>query len=235
MLTRRTFLSATAVGASAIALGGRASAATSGGRAPIHFHVLRPSEYDGAAMQRILDGPAANKQVFLWASTTTIVPGVASLYLHMQNSLNAFAFSQPQDGGPGMAVAAVLLGPAIVFGLSDDMWRRYGFGAALKLDPVNTYYRASSSLDPAADPDDPNGMYQDWSAQAVQRRGGSFMLCHNAMTAVAGLFAQGMGKDPRAVLSDFERNTLPGFLVVPAGVAAVQAAQLKGWKLFPVG
>jgi hypothetical protein len=60
------------------------------------------------------------------------------------------------------------------------------------------------------------------------------MVCHNAMTAVAGLIAQGAGLQPHDVLSDFEHNILPGFHVVPAGVAATQLAIQHGWSPYTI-
>jgi intracellular sulfur oxidation DsrE/DsrF family protein len=68
----------------------------------------------------------------------------------------------------------------------------------------------------------------------LMKRGASFMVCHNATTAFAGMLGQGVGVDPKSALADFVANMLPGFLMVPAGVAAVQAAQTNGWKLFPI-
>jgi len=58
------------------------------------------------------------------------------------------------------------------------------------------------------------------------------MVCHNAMTFVASVVAGKTGQSTQAVLTDFEGHVLPGFQVVPAGVAAVQLAQQHGWTLF---
>ena len=59
---------------------------------------------------------------------------------------------------------------------------RCGFSLA----PTNVYYRATS-LKETGNPDDLDSIYQDPSAQAVMARGGAFMVCHNALTVVAGL------------------------------------------------
>lgn len=201
-------------------------------RVPLHFHVLRAGEYDHAAMLAKLTTSNPRKQVFQSVSPLVIVPGVASVYLHMQNSMNAFEFSMPSGGH--LDTLAIFTGPSITFALNDAMWKKYGIGDALKLAPTNIYYHATSSLNASASPDDPNGLYQDWSAQAVLHRGGALMVCHNAMTAVAGLFAMKSGSSPAAVLADFKKNVLPGFQIVPAGVAATQLAQQHGWCIYPV-
>lgn len=233
-LSRKHFVTAAALGVSAAALRGNADAAApSDQRVPIHFHVLKPNEYNHGLMLKKLSTSNKNKQVFQSVSPLVIAPGVASLYLHMQNSLNAYQFSFGM--GPGsLSTLGVLIGPSIVFALNDATWKKYNIGGALNLAATNIYYRATSNLKTSASADDPNGMYQDWSAQAIMKRGGMFMVCHNAATAVAASFAQKSGKSPQAVLSDFVKNLLPGFQLVPAGVGAVQAAQELGWKIYPI-
>jgi len=54
------------------------------------------------------------------------------------------------------------------------------------------------------------------------------------MTAVAMLVAMKTKSKTETVLADWEKNVLPGFQIVPAGVAAVQQAQENGWKLFSI-
>lgn len=235
-LSRKHFLSATAFGMSAAALANMGSAADAAvERAPISFQVLKPGEYDKAAMTAKLTINSAHKQVFQSVVPLIIAPGIASLYMHMQNSMNAYQFSL---GLGNLSTLGVLIGPSIVLGLNDAMWKKYGFGTGLGKDlglaTSNVYYLASSNLDPSADPDDPKGMYQDWSAQAVLKRGGQFFVCHNAMTGVAMLLAMKMNGDPKTILADWEKNLLPGFQMVPAGVAAMQQAQENGWKPFSI-
>lgn len=231
-LSRKQFVSAAALGVSAAAVGLEPLTAKAQSRAPVHFHILTSSEYDNAGMMRVLNGGGANKQVFQSVDPLLIAPGIASLYMHMQNSMNAYQFSL---GAGHLSTLGVILGPSIVLALNDSVWKKYGFGSAFKLADTNAYYAASSNLDLNASADDPNGIYQDWSAQAVMKRGGNFFVCHNAMTGVAAVIASKVsGATPASVLSDFEKNVLPGFIVVPAGVASVQQAQETGWKPFPI-
>jgi intracellular sulfur oxidation DsrE/DsrF family protein len=229
-ISRKQFVTAAALGVSSVALDSGSTMA-SAEPAALHFHVLLPNEYDRAQMLATIRVNKPSKQTFQSVSPIAI-GGVASLYLHMQNSLNAYEFSYGL--GPGtLATLGVLTGPSIVYALNDAMWVKYGFGAALKLAPTNVYY-AAKSLRENGSPDDPTSIYQDWSAQAVLRRGGAFMVCHNAMTAVAGLFAQKSGGSSQNVLDDFTKNVLPGFQIVPAGVAATQLALENGWHPYPV-
>lgn len=234
--SRKHFLSAAAVGVSAAALAESTSPAGAAvERAPVHFHILTQSEYDHAAMMQTLTVASDHKQVFQSVSPDIIAPGIASLYIHMQNALNAYQFSL---GLGNLSVLGVLIGPSIAFALNDAMWTKYNFATAFGKDnplaSTNVYYTASSNLDLSAKPDDPNGIYQDWSAQAVLKRGGKFFVCHNATTGIASLIAMARKLDPQAVIADFEKNLLPGFQMIPAGVAAVQQAQENGWKLYPI-
>jgi hypothetical protein len=233
-VSRKMFLSTSAVAATAALLADDQRAiAAAPGAGGIHFHVLQPNEYDRASMMKTITTASPHKQVFQSVSPILITPTVASVYLHMQNAMNGYQYSLGY--GPGsLATLAVFIGPSIVFGLNDAMWKKYNIGTALNLASTNTYYKATSNLDPSATPDDPNGMYQDWSAEAVLKRGGSFMVCHNATTAVAALFASKTGGTPQAVLAEFKQNMLPGFMLVPAGVTAVQLAQENGWKVYPI-
>ena len=232
--SRKAFLSTTAAGAYAagvVAASGPARAA--GDRAPIHFHIVKPSEFDSAAMLQKLSVDSPNKQVFQSVDPIVLAPGIASLFLHMQNSMNAYEFSL---GLGKLTTLGVLIGPSIVLGLNDAMWAKYNFAKNLgisDLAPNNAYYKAGS-LEGGSDPDAPNNIYQDWSAEAVIKRGGQFFVCHNATTAMAFVVSMKMGLKPEAVLDEFSKNLLPGFQMVPAGVAAVNQAQQHGWCIYPI-
>jgi intracellular sulfur oxidation DsrE/DsrF family protein/uncharacterized protein YaiE (UPF0345 family) len=229
-LSRKQFVSATALGISAAAIGLETTAEAQ--RAPVSFHILKPTQYDRAAMLRTLKGGGAHKQVFQSVSPLVAAPGIASLYIHMQNSMNAYQFSLVTSK---LSTLGVVLGSSIILALNDNAWTKYGIGQAFNVDATNDYYKATSNLNLSAAPDDPNGVYQDWSAQAVLKRGGRFFVCHNAMTAVAFVLSSKMpGTTLAGILADFEKSVLPGFLVVPAGVAAIQQAQEYGWKPFPI-
>lgn len=234
-ISRKNFVGAAALGLSAASLSKvtPALAQDSDERTPLHFHILKQHEFDHAQMLQTLTLAKPHKQVFQNSINLLLVPGVAQLYIHMQNSMNAHEFSMGFGRG-SLATLGVLMGPAVVLALNDAVWKKYGIGNAFKLASTNMYYKATSNLKLTGSPDDPSSVYQDWSAQAVMARGGKFMVCHNAMTAVAAMTAQKAGSTPQAVLADFEKGVLPGFQVVPAGVAAVQLAQQHGYTLFAV-
>src|SRR5271163_1028290 len=98
----------------------------------VHFPVLKPSEYDEKKMWAELKTKKPHKAVYQSAEPKLIIPGLASLYIHMQNSLNAGEFSFGWGKG-NVAVAAVLYGPSFILALNDAMWAKYNFGATFGL------------------------------------------------------------------------------------------------------
>jgi len=155
-----------------------------------------------------------------------------SLFEHMQLAMNGYDFSLKRGSGT-LATLGVLVGDAVVLGLNDAMWQKYNVGRHFNTTKNNVFYHAKSNLDPNASPNDPAGLYQDHSAQAVLKRGGSFMVCHNALTGRARTLAAQIGINPEAALNEMSHNLLPGFMLVAAGVTAVQLAQENGWKFYP--
>jgi intracellular sulfur oxidation DsrE/DsrF family protein len=208
--------------------------------AAVHFPVLKPSEYDEKKMWAELKTKKPHKAIYQSAEPKLIIPGLASLYIHMQNSFNAGEFSFGWGKG-NVAVGAVLYGPSIILALNDAMWAKYPFGAAFgmkdasgKPETANVYYKAQTSMSFDGDPGAGGNVYQDWSAEACLKRGAVFMVCNNALNAFAGMMAMQMGVDPKATVAEWRANIVPGFMVVPAGVGALQAAMETGWKMLPL-
>ena len=245
IIERKGFLSAILfVLTSAVASCAGRPVADSKGERFQFYRVLSPKEYDYQAMMAVIRNPTPHKQVFMASSTpgqaegalhllhVALKPDVSALFQHMQLAMNGYNFSL-ESRGESLATLGVLSGSAVVLGLNDKMWEKYDIGRNFSLPKTNQYYRATSNLDPNASPNDPAGLYQDWSAQAVIARGGSFMVCHNALTNVANGIARSGNMPTQDAVEDMAQNLLPGFMLVPAGVTAVQLAQEHGWRLYP--
>ena len=249
-MTRASFLRHTLAAAGALALTGTKASAEDAAAKPaappppppsaVHFPVLKPSEYDEKKMWAELKTKKAHKIVYQSVEPHLIVPGLASLYIHMQNSLNACEFSFGWSKGT-VGVAAVLYGPSIVLALNDAMWAKYKFGATFGLkdasgkpETANVYYKAQTTMSFDGDPGAGGNVYQDWSGEACLKRGALFMVCNNALNAFSGMMAMGMGLDPKAAMAEWKASLLPGFMIVPAGVGALQAAMENGWKMLPL-
>lgn len=232
---RRTFVSGTVLATAALAAcrPGHAGGEAAGPRSEF-YKVLSPDEYDERAMMAVLTIDHPHKQVF--SASEFLVqngPNYGVLFAHMQFAMNGYDFSLGGKRGP-LATLGVMSGLATLLALNDAVWTKYEIGRIFDAPSTNVYWPAKSALDPSVSPNDPNGLYQDLSAEAVRKRGGAFMVCHNALTKVAMRCASKNGNDGKAVLSDFMDNLQPGCLLVPSGVTAVQLAQEYGWKLYTV-
>ena len=64
--------------------------------------------------------------------------------------------------------------------------------------------------------------------ESLQKRGATFILCNDALTIFSGMLAQARGLDAKVVYEDMKANVLPGVVVVPAMVIAIEQAQAAG-------
>ena len=180
--------------------------------------------------------PFRHKQLF-----TSPRANNGAIFAYMRNSLNGYQFGWSE--GPGtLHAAAVLNGLGVAQGVDDEMWARYGLGALLARngDPVKApgADRLNPWLHPAGqyvrDDADPNAPFnQDVSIGTLLRRGATFYVCNNALRALATKIVEaGAGKDVESVHADLRRNLIPGALLVPAGVTAIDALQQEHFTLY---
>jgi hypothetical protein len=207
MATRRDFLGASAVAAAAFPL---------------------------ARFQDALNAPFQHRQVF--GAHGIDGAGVLS---QMKNSLNAYEFDLGE--GPGtLHVAAVFYGGASPLGVDDAAWTTYRLAKALAArgDDVSwiepdaqgsPVARPRRPFDPLARPGDPLHPSADGSIEGLTKRGASFFVCNNALMGLATFLATsspfGGGRGVDAILADLQAHLAPGAILVPAGVAALNAAQ----------
>ncbi len=193
--------------------------------------VERRANFDEAAFARLLGRPADIRQLF---EAVSFKPG---MFANVKNSLNGlhFGFGYAPDR---IAVAIAGHGPSAAFGYNDYIWQKYKIGEffGVKDDAgntvaSNTWLKAKSTFDPAADPDDDTGMYQDTSIETLQKRGVVMLTCHTAVEEQSralvrrGLAPAGMtGTD---VASDILSHLIPGSVVVPSMVGTVAVLQAK--------
>jgi intracellular sulfur oxidation DsrE/DsrF family protein len=229
MIGRRDFLSATGA---AVAVAGAPPAAT---------HAAAPGRWDRTAFEAILARPCRHRQVFASAGLE------GGLVLHyMENSLQAYA--EGFGEGPGtLHAAAVLYGRSLVVVLQDAMWTKYRL-AALLSEPsehrglggdakayvgrvegmVNTLLHGGHADDDAA----ARNPYGTRLAPLVTR-GASFFVCNNALRNFS-VFVAAETPDTTAtsIHDDLAEHLLGGAMIVPAGVAALNAAQEARFTLF---
>jgi hypothetical protein len=117
---------------------------------------------------------------------------------------------------------------SILFGFNDAMWAKYNMGVALKFNDHKTGQPATRNVW-RTDPQILGMMVAaPASIESLQKRGALFLLCNNALNLWAGILAQANKAEAPAVLADLKANMLPGVVLVPGMVVAIQQIQDKG-------
>lgn len=140
-----------------------------------------------------------------------------------------------------LGVILVLRHMSTPFGFNDAVWAKYGhaIAAQLKLEgeqairavqgnPLLTAVpdeRPAKAAKPAK-PDDDDGPV---TLAALAARGARFAVCGMATMGMAAQLAKKTGKDAKAVESELKANLIPGAVIVPAGIVAVDRAQEHGY------
>lgn len=156
--------------------------------------------------------------------------------IHIYNYINTYKTAY---GEPNAAVNAVgtLYGPpgetaSIPLGWNDAMWEKYKIGELFKMtDPAtklpatrNLYFRPR-----AGDPVLANGAFAIAGIESLQRMGAVFLMCNNAfMMWVSWLSGSGSKGNPSQIERELRANLLPGVVMVPAMVIAIEKAQEAG-------
>lgn len=168
-----------------------------------------------------LDGlTAPNRQFFDMPVVDDGLPLV-----HIVNYLNTY------NSAYGVADADInaiggLYGYTTLFAANDAMWAKYRIGELLDV-------KDKAGAHPTANPwrTSVHALGMDLpgaSIEALQKRGTLFILCNNALNFFIGQVASVRGLDAAAVGADIRANLLPGVVIVPAMVIAIQKAQDKG-------
>lgn len=145
--------------------------------------------------------------------------------VHMLNYLNTYntAYNVPDSD---INQVGTFYGSTTLVAANDAMWAKYRIGELLDQrgpdgshwtrNPWRTEVHAlGMAIAPA-------------SLEALQRRGTLFIVCNNALGFFFGAIAQARGADRAAVEADIRANLLPGVVVVPAMVIAIERAQARG-------
>jgi intracellular sulfur oxidation DsrE/DsrF family protein len=206
----------------------RAADAIPGGT---HF-VERRADFDMAAFESAVDRPGVQvRQVW---ETVAFHPQVLG---NIKNSLNGLQFGFGHAPSQ-IAMVVAAHGPSGAYNYTDEIWTKYRIGEAFNLKDAqgnavtsNVFLKPAKALAAGADPDDPNGIYQDTSIETLQSRGVVWLTCHTAVeeqarTLVKGGFAPS-GMTANDVAADILTHLIPGTHVVPAMVAAIAVLQSR--------
>jgi len=174
-----------------------------------------------AEQDRWLDGlRASHRTLFDFPNSAGGLPAV-----HMLNYLNTYntAYGVPDAD---INVVGTFYGGTTLLAANDAMWAKYRLGELLNetdpegrpwtRNPWRAVVHAEGLALPAA------------SIEALQRRGVLFIACNNALTFFYDLIAEARQLDAATVGADIRANLLPGVVVVPAMVIAIEKAQGRG-------
>jgi intracellular sulfur oxidation DsrE/DsrF family protein len=168
------------------------------------------SKFDRAVFEQRLRLPFPHRQAF---ASAQVADGAVLGFMY--NSLNAYETGFGE--GPGtLHAAAVFYHTGVALALDDDAWRSYDLAEVVRRSgdrvtqssPGNPFVRAP----------------QGWAFADLQRRHASFFVCQNALTDLA--------RRAGTSLDELNAHVLPGMMVVPAGVAAINALQEERFTLF---
>jgi hypothetical protein len=224
-MNRSSFLAASATLAAATGAAPALAQAVPGGT---HF-VERKADFDEKAFAAAVGRAAEIRQ--LWEAVA-FKPGI---WNNVKNALNGlqFGFGYAADS---IAMAFCAHGPSEAYVYSDYVWQKYQIGSYFGLkndagDPItsNVFLARKNPIDSSANPDDPSGIYQDTSIQALQGRGLLMLACHTAIEEQArGIIKKGLapaGASATDVADDILTHLIPGTIVVPSMVATIAVLQ----------
>jgi hypothetical protein len=113
---------------------------------------------------------------------------------------------------------------AMPLALPDEMWSKYKIGEAMK------FKDAATGVPAIRNPYlYPNGVAMPGSdIPTLMKRGVVFTACNVALTVMSGLFAKNAAVSKEEAKAEWTQKLLPGTVLVPVGVMAVNLAQERG-------
>ena len=108
--------------------------------------------------------------------------------------------------------------------LNDKMWAKYKIGELLNVKDPKTNAFATRNIFRDNIPLHPNLTYE----QAITTRGVIICACNMALTVASGMAAPKAGVTADVAKKEWTANLLPGVVLVPSGVYAVNRAQETG-------
>jgi intracellular sulfur oxidation DsrE/DsrF family protein len=126
------------------------------------------------------------------------------------------------------SAAIVLRHAAAMLAVTDAMWAKYQLGAAIKYNDPKT--GAPSVRNPFHKMAAADQLLPGYGIDELLSKGVLMGVCNVALTVFSGMLASKMGGGAtgEGVKADLVANLIPGIVVVPSGVLAVNRTQEKG-------
>ncbi|MDQ6830080.1 MAG: hypothetical protein M3081_14580 [Gemmatimonadota bacterium] len=186
-----------------------------------------PAKSDGPFDNAWLDHlTAKHKQVFDCGSYSD-----GGMLYYANNYLNAHRDAYDM-AYPDVQIVMGMHGDAWPIVLNDAMWEKYKLGEKKKTKDPRTKELATRNVFWQTREGEPG---HEFSVNALQARGATFILCNNVLRFVVTGIAQKNGESYETVRKELTSNMLPGVTVVPAMVAAIGLAQHKGCSYIYAG
>jgi intracellular sulfur oxidation DsrE/DsrF family protein len=169
-------------------------------------------QFDQTRFNEILGKDAKHKQCF---GVRMLERGGA--LEGMGNSIQAYDDFLKEGPGAIQVVGVLYHGPSIAFAMNDTIWNEYLVAAAKQAPPFIREDMAGVKAGRG-------NPYKKQVADLVGK-GASFFVCHNAIVGFSQFAASALNTTTAKVHDAILAGILPGGLVVPAGVMAVNACQ----------
>jgi intracellular sulfur oxidation DsrE/DsrF family protein len=208
-----------------------ASAATAPPAMPPGFDDAVPFVFDRIAFAALLNRPAAHRQVL---ATKSFADARDSLNL-MRNSIEAYTDPRYFAAGPNAMHAAAVFyhGSSPLLAVDDAMFAKYPLARGL--------ITFAGTAKPGIEKEAKTNPGATAMAELVAHHGVSFFVCNNALSGISAWIAMQVtpAGSPAtraqvvAIHDELVQHFLPGAVLVPAGVAAINAAQEAHFTFLP--
>ena len=160
--------------------------------------------------------------------------GFANNFIHVNES--DYGVTPEQLG-----VVVILRHGSTPYGYNNAVWAKYGKQFATQMKLKDDMAKRAATMNPVlakapgGEPP-PKGMewVADYTLSDLAPKGVRFAVCGLATKAIAGMLAGKTG-DAAAIEAELKSNLVPGALIVPAGISAVNRAQEHGYTFAYVG
>ena len=179
--------------------------------------------FDAARFAAVLAKPARHRQCF---ASAKLANGI--VLEKMVASMYAYEIDLSEGAGAMHAVAVLYNGVSIVLAMNDALWNDV-------VAPTYPHFPAQYAADFASAPVVGKGnpflhrtsaaLADDATVEALVSRGAHFFVCNNALEGYASFAARELGRTESSVYAQLLAGLVPGSLVVPAGVMAINACQ----------
>ncbi|MDE2356762.1 MAG: hypothetical protein KGL69_08410, partial [Alphaproteobacteria bacterium] len=179
-----------------------------------------------------LDRPGTRHRLVLDATSATGA-GMAAGFASNFYLTNKTGYGLSPDT---LGVVIVLRHMATPFGYDDSIWAKYGPAFAELLELKGKAAIEASHGNPGNVPGPKmKPTDEDVTLAVLARTGARFAVCGLGTEALGGLIASKTHQTAEAVVAEFKAHLIPGALLVPAGIVAVNRAQEHGYALAAVG